>query len=200
MVSWGGETKYLSDRPRISKVELFTTKEVEKEIRHLNFRKAPGLDRITPRLLKELLRKRVVLITYIFTSILRESHWPERLNTAEIILIPKLDKDLNNVESSHPISLQPIIVTVLKRLLIERIKSDPNTNEWMLPYQLGFRELHSTVQETHRITQYVNEAFERKEYCTAAFLDISQKFDKVWYKRLMLKIKNCLRISYFKLL
>ena len=93
----------------IPKIKLYTTKEIEKE----NLRKAPmGLDRITPKMLKDLPRKCTVLITYTFNSILTESHWPEQLKTAEIILIPKSGKDLNNVEPY----LLPIISKVLERL------------------------------------------------------------------------------------
>ena len=69
----------------IPKTELYTTKEVEKE----NLRKAPELDRITSRMLKELPRKCTVLITYTFNSMLTESHRSEQLKTAEFILIPK---------------------------------------------------------------------------------------------------------------
>ena len=80
-------------------MELLTTKQVEKETSYLNLRKAPG--RMT-RMLKELLRKGIVLITYIFNSILRESHWPEQLKTDEIILILKQYRIIHsNKLSSH---------------------------------------------------------------------------------------------------
>jgi hypothetical protein len=39
--------------------------------------------------------------------------------------------------------------------------------------------MYSTIEQTHRIVQRINEALERKEYCSAAFLDIPQAFNKV---------------------
>ena len=81
----------------------------------------------------------------------------------KIILIPKPGKDLN-IESYRPMSLLPIITKVPERLLIKRIKSDPNTNERIPPHQFEFRELHSTVQQTHWITKYINKAFESKHF------------------------------------
>lgn len=39
-----------------------------------------------------------------------------------------------------------------------------------------------------------------KEYCSAAFLDIQQAFDKVWHKGLLCKIKNLLPHPFFGLL
>jgi hypothetical protein len=41
---------------------------------------------------------------------------------------------------------------------------------------------------------------ENQEYCTAAFLDVSQAFDKVWHTGLHFKIKRILPSSYFNLL
>jgi hypothetical protein len=54
----------------------------------------------------------------------------------------------------------------------EKNKLTPN-------HQFGFRQRHSTIQQTHRIVQQINKALERKQYCSAAFLDITQAFDIV---------------------
>jgi hypothetical protein len=61
-------------------------------------------------------------------------------------MIPKPGKNRNNVSSYGPISLLPIISKLLEKLLLKRIRSDPNTEEWILSHQFGFRENHSTVQ------------------------------------------------------
>jgi hypothetical protein len=53
-------------------------------------------------------------------------------------------------------------------------------NNRLIPnHQFGFRQRHSTVEETHPIVRRMNKALESKQYCSAAFLDISQAFDKV---------------------
>jgi hypothetical protein len=41
-------------------------------------------------------------------------------------------------------------------------------------HQYVFRQRHSTIEQTHRIVRKMNEAFEKKQYFSAAFLDISQ--------------------------
>jgi len=41
---------------------------------------------------------------------------------------------------------------------------------------------------------------ENQQYCTAAFLDVSQAFDKVWHPGLLFKIKRILLSRYFNLL
>ena len=181
-------------------IKFFTVKEVQNEIALLNPRKAPGIDEVTPIMLKEMSRKGLVLLTYIYNAILKHKYWPNQLKTAEIILIPKPGKNPNNVSSYRPISLLPIISKLLERLLLKRIRSDPNTEEWIPSHQFGFRENHSTVQQIHRITHKIHQALENKEYCTSVFLDASQAFDKVWHPGLLYKIKKYLPITYFHLL
>jgi hypothetical protein len=41
---------------------------------------------------------------------------------------------------------------------------------------------------------------ENHQYCTAAFLDVNQGFDKVWHPGLLFKIKRILYLNYFSLL
>jgi hypothetical protein len=49
-------------------------------------------------------------------------------------------------------------------------------NRLKLNYQFGFRQRHSTIDQTHRIVRRINEALENKQYSSAVFLDISQAF------------------------
>ena len=44
-----------------------------------------------------------------------------------------------------------------------------------------------------------NKAMENQQYCTAAFLDVSQVFDNVWNPGLIFKIKRIIPSSYFNL-
>jgi hypothetical protein len=53
-------------------------------------------------------------------------------------------------------------------------------NNILIPnHQFGFRQRHSTIEQTHRIIQRINKALENKQYCSGAFLDISQAFNTV---------------------
>jgi hypothetical protein len=46
----------------------------------------------------------------------------------------------------------------------------------------------------------INEALNDKHYCSAAFLDISQAFDKVWHTGLLYKLRISLPHNYFLIL
>jgi hypothetical protein len=49
-------------------------------------------------------------------------------------------------------------------------------NNRLIPnHQFGFRQRHSTIEQTHRIVQRINEALETNQHCSAAFLDISHE-------------------------
>jgi hypothetical protein len=48
--------------------------------------------------------------------------------------------------------------------------------------------------------QRINDALENKQYCSAAFLDISQAFDKVWHIGLLYKLSRSLPLNYFLIL
>ena len=63
-------------------------------------------------------------------------------------------------------------------------------------HQFGFRNKHSTIQQIHCLCHTIYTAFEAKQYCTIAFLDISQAFDRVWHDGLQYKIKHILPPYY----
>jgi len=65
-------------------------------------------------------------------------------------------------------------------------------------HQFGFQEKHGTIEEVNRITTEIRTAFEKKEYCTAIFLDVA--FDRVWLNGLMHKIMSTLPECTHKLL
>jgi adenylate/nucleoside-diphosphate kinase len=67
-------------------------------------------------------------------------------------------------------------------------------------HQFGFRQRYSTIEQTHWIVQRIHEALENKQYCSAASLDISQAFDKVWHTELLYKLRRFLPLNYFLIL
>lgn len=72
-------------------------------------KKAPGYDLITGKILKELPDKALRLITIIYNAVLRLNYYPAQWKTAQVILLPKPGKNLEEVTSYRPISLLPVI-------------------------------------------------------------------------------------------
>jgi retron-type reverse transcriptase len=71
-------------------------------------------------------------------------------------------------------------------------------NKGLIPsHQFGFRQRHSTIEQTHRILRRING---NKQYCSAELSDISQAFDKVWHTVLLYKLRWFLPPNYFLIL
>ena len=110
---------------------------------NLNPKKAPGIDEIFPLILKELSKKSVILLTYLFNAYLRLEYVPECFKTAEIIMIPKPGKPPEEITSYRPISLLPVLAKLWEKIYIRRLKPLVNLPE----YQFGFRDHHSTTDQ-----------------------------------------------------
>jgi hypothetical protein len=93
----------------------------------------------------------------------------------------KPGKPPNELTSYWPISLVPIATKVFEKLLLKRLLPVVENNRLIPNHKFGFRQRHSTIEQTHRIVQRIIEALENKQYCSAAFVDISQEFDSMAY-------------------
>jgi hypothetical protein len=149
----------------------------------------------TSTTLKELPTIHFQCLTQLFNAMLLHGYFPAQWKVAQMILIPKPGKPPHTPSSYWPINLLPIASKVFEKLLplIEDGKLLPT-------HQFGFRPKHSTIEQTHRFICRINNAIDNRQYCSAAFLDISQAFDKVWHKGLLCKLRRSLPLNYFLIL
>ena len=164
---------------------------------NLKNKKAPGFDLITGTILKKLPDCALKLITYISNAILRVGYFPTIWKIAQIILIPKPGKPVDEVGSYRPISLLPALSKVFEKLFLSRLRTIINDEKLIPDHQFGFRQQHSTVEQVHRIVNKINQGLEEKKFCNAVFLDVTQAFDKVWHEGLLYKIKQKLPYNYY---
>ena len=66
--------------------------------------------------------------------------------------------------------------------------------------QFGFRANHCNIERVHKIVTIIKWVFEKKQYCSALFIYISQAFDKVWHYGQLNKITRLLPDNTHKLL
>jgi hypothetical protein len=173
--------------------DIFSTIHTE-----INPMKSPGFDLITGRLLQELPKKALKFITLIFNSIIIVGYFPALWKISQIVMILKPGKNPNEVASYRPISLLSTLSKLFEKLFLKRLK--PFLNDIVPNFQYGFREKHSTIEQVHRLVEKINIAFEKRQYCSAAFLDVRQAFDKVWHDGLLYKIKKHLPHSFYHVL
>jgi hypothetical protein len=114
----------------------------------------------------------------------------------QVILIPKPGKPANELNSYWLIILLLVTLKLFEKLLLKRIRNDIDLSAFIPDYQFGFREGHSTIQQTHRIVNKIATSLEEKTLCTAVFLDVAQAYDKVWYAGLLCEFKNTFPSRY----
>jgi len=81
------------------KLKLLTPKEVAYEIKHLDPKKTPGWDKITGKLLKELLKRGLVQLTNISNAILRLQYFP--VSWKEATMLMKLNLVNHQMNQNH---------------------------------------------------------------------------------------------------
>lgn len=181
-------------------IKKISKAEVSHAIKILKPGKAPGYDLITPKILKELPKEGTDFITFIFNACLKRCFIPPQWKVAQVTMIQKPGKPSDQVKSYRPISLLPIISKVFESLFLKRLMPIIEENNLIPNHQFGFRKNHGTTEQIHRLVETINSAFESKQYCTSAFLDISQAFDKVWHEGLLYKARKLLPINYYLLI
>lgn len=175
-----------------------TPKEISREIITLPTGKAPGYDQIDSTLIKNLPKKGIMFLVMLFNSCLRLSHFPSQWKIAQVVMVPKPGKPVEETLSYRPISLLPLLGKLFEQIILNRMYD--HLEEILPEHQFGFRQKHGTIEQVHRISNTISQTIENKQFCSAVFLDISQAFDRVWHMGLLYKIKNQLPHSFYSIL
>lgn len=184
-----------------SSIVTFRVQEIKSQIKHnINPKKAPGIDKITGRMLKELPENCFKLITYIFNAIMRLQYYPANWKISQIIMFPKPGKDESQVSSYRPISLLSILSKLFEKLMLKKLNPILEEIGIIPEHQFGFRQHHGTIEQVHRVVVPIKQALDEKKYCSAAFLDISQAFDKVWHEGLLLKLNQIIPGQFYRII
>lgn len=112
-------------------------------------------------------------------------------------MIHKPGKSPHEASSYRPISLTPILSKLWEKIFLVRLKELMDSSDIIPKHQFGFRKQHSTIEQMHRVHHEIRRCFEMKMYCSAAFLDVQQAFDRVWHKGLLWKVKDKLPHSLY---
>jgi hypothetical protein len=95
-------------------------------------------------------------------------------------MIAKAGNNPNDI-SYRPISLLRVLSKILEKILPKRLTPIIDESKLITSQQFGVRKEHGTTQQAYRLVYKINNALESKRYCSVAFIDISQAFDKIWH-------------------
>jgi hypothetical protein len=101
-------------------------------------------------------------LTQIFNAALLIGYFPAQWKVAQIILLLKPGKPPNELTSYRPISLLPNVSKVFEKILLKRLLPLVENKSLIPNHQFGFRNRHSTIEQTRHVVQRINEALENK--------------------------------------
>jgi len=153
-------------------------------------KKAPRYDLITGKILKLLSQKGLRAITKIYNAIIQTEYIPCQWKMGQTTMIIKPGKNPNYVTSYGPASLLPTVSKILEKIFLKRVTPIKDESKLIPSHKFGFRKEHRTIEQVRRLVYKINNDWESKRYCSAAFIDISQAFDKLWHTGLLYKLKR----------
>jgi hypothetical protein len=143
-------------------MKFLTSKEIQNIIQEdLNARKAPVYDPSASGNIERNAKKGIVYLTTICNAIIRKGYFPSQWKLAQIIIIPKPCKPLEEFSTYRPISLLPVLSKIFKKLCSRDYARYLKKTESFRTISLCF-DRNTIIEQVHRITQIIIGILEKK--------------------------------------
>ena len=170
----------IAPRPREAHAWI-NLQRARKALESFGNRKAPGMDGLTPEVLKLLSDECLELLIILYDDMITLNYTPSVLRTSKVIMIPKSGKDdYSKAKSYRPISLTPFLFKLLERLnawdILETALRNNPLNKRQHAYRMGRSTESAISQVLNEIEKGLNTP---KTFTLATFIDISSAFDRL---------------------
>jgi Reverse transcriptase (RNA-dependent DNA polymerase)/Endonuclease-reverse transcriptase len=193
------------DSIKNDKEDNITYEELKEAIKRLKNGKAPGEDKITTEMAKNMGEKGTCMLLEIMNRAWREEKVPNEWQLGLIVPIYKAgdSKICNNYRG---VTLLSTVTKLYERILENRLRNivDPSLTQ----SQSGFRKGRSTMDHVFTIKEIITKAQNRGEDIYMGFVDLEKAFDrlprtKIWEclhnnKSINHKLINCIKSLYTK--
>ena len=153
-----------------------TTTEILSAIKKLKNGKSPGLDNINAELLKHGNLELAEELRTIYECTWSQGIIPSEWKKGVITIVPK-SGDLSKCSNNRGITLLPLALKVLNRIIINRI--EPSINKILRENQAGFRKGRSCREQIHCIRLLIEKSKEYRHPLYTCFVDYKAAFDSV---------------------
>ena len=151
-------------------------KQVEDIINAMPSNKAPGIDKVPTRVIKDCLPIILPFVTSIINASLASSTFPGIWKTAEITSIPKQGNyELPN--NNRPMSLLPALSKVCERVAYNQFVTYLTTKKRLMTKQNGNKKWHSNETSLLHTTDAFLKGIDNKKLTACVLLDMSKVFE-----------------------
>ena len=167
-------------------MQLFVTPEIiAKKIKKMKDNKSPGVDEITPKLLKEIVEQ---FSTPLANMSLEERIVPSEWKEAKITPLFKKGSR-NKPENYRPVSLTSVECKLLETLIRDHIVEFFVKHYLINTSQHGFLKARSCLTYFLYFLEEITKWVDDGSPVDVVYLDFQKAFDKVPHQRLLLKLK-----------
>lgn len=173
----------------------FTLEEINTALTQTKTGKAASYDCVYTEFLVNTGPRVRIWLARFFTNVMTSNKLPKAFKRAKIIALLKPGKPAESADSYRPISLLSVTSKLLERLIYNRIGDD--IDKVIPPEQAGFRAGRSCTDQVMRLTNHIENGFQRKLKTGVVFVDLTAAYDTIWKRGLMyklLKVIPCLTI------
>lgn len=150
---------------------------------------APGEDRISYEILKQIPRSCQTVILKFYNHVWKKGHLPPDWKVSMIRPMLKPDKSPFNVTSYRPVALTSTLCKLMEKMVSTRLRWWLEDKQLFNKCQSGFRKNRSTIDQILRLADDAHKAIHNKQYTLAVMIDLEKAFDLVWHKGLVHKMK-----------
>ena len=179
---------YKNLKPNLEKFELvcITEESIKKLLCCLDVSKAPGMDEISPRFLKDDAEVLAKPIRDIINLTIKLLTFPDKCKIAK--LTPPFKKGSKTDPKNHgPISLLPIISKSIEKAIHIQTQEYLDKNALIYKFQSGFRENLSTDSCLLQLTDYIIKCMDKGQHTGMILIDLQKAFDTLRHDTLLKK-------------
>ena len=163
--------------------------EVQKVIALMPSDKAPGIDKISIRVIKHSLPAILPSVSSIINESLASNTFPIEWKTAEVIPVLK-EGDHEKPNNYRPISLLPVLSKLCERIALNQLMPYLVENDRLSAHQSGNKKWHSTETSLIYTSDRILTAIDQKKTSAVVLLDMSKAFDSVNHDILLKKLQD----------
>ncbi|GBO11682.1 RNA-directed DNA polymerase from mobile element jockey [Araneus ventricosus] len=130
-------------------------------------------------------------LLFLYNRIWHERSFPSSWQQAIIIPVLKPRKEPSNPNNYRPIALTNCMCKILEKMANKRLVYYLETNGVLSPFQSGFRQGRSTIDNLLALETEIRNAFIRRQHAVAIFFDIEKAYDRAWGYGIFRDLYNC---------